>query len=78
MALMCSNRSIPFPRSLLRSDGSRSSFSTAAVGIWDVGDDRKAGCGPECKERVTSLAPSPMATTRTGVFGFSGAGTSPR
>jgi hypothetical protein len=34
-ALTCSSRSIPFPRSLLRSEGSRSSFSTVAAGSAD-------------------------------------------
>src|SRR5260370_41640151 len=36
IALACSNRSISFPCSLLRSDGSRNSFSTVAAGSWDA------------------------------------------
>src|SRR6266567_4349718 len=79
-ALTCSSRSIPLPRSLC-SDGSRSSFSTAAAGPGGAAAcelTRMAGSQAPSLS-VSACAPLALAPLRAAfVAGFSGTGDSPR
>ena len=77
-ALTCSSRSMPLPRSLLRNEGSRSSFSTAAAGSGGVtarGLRRMAWAA--LSPPVPASAPV-VALRVSAAAAFSGTGDSPR
>jgi len=80
-ALCCSSRSIPFPRSLLRSEGSRSSFSTVAAASCAFGSGPPCWWIPGDVGTPGPLAPAPEAggsVSALTVFARTGTGGSPR